>query len=774
MWDHQREAVAASTAELASAPRATAVMACGTGKTRVGAETAKAVAPTGPVLIMVPTLDLLAQTLGEWVDICGHQGLGQVIAVCGDSEVMDRDTADDLSSLQVQVTTDPAHLAELLGRGGGRSTVAITYQSQAILAVAHREYGLRPWRLAVVDEAHRTAGAKARSWSVIHDDVLIPADKRLYLTATPRLVAVRAGEVAEVFSMEDEKTYGRVAYRLGFGPARAMGLLADYRVVVCVITDDEVRQLAATGQDRPEFLDLGPRAVAAPMLAAQVAVLRAAHQYNVQRMITYHHRVKDAQWFARTLPAADALITPPTDGTPELVTGAVHGGQAASLRRAELGKLAASASRRVVISNSRVLAEGIDVPAVDGVAFIDARDSPIDTIQAIGRALRLGGRPDKVAHILVPVVLAPDQDPVAALEASAYEPVWRITQALCAHDEDFVRSLNAARASLGHSPSAAGLPRSELPQWLQFAGATPIPAGFAAAIGLHAVRTVTESWEEYFGAARAYREVHQDLLIPVVHRTESGLRLGAWLAHQRHMFNTGRLREDRRQRLDDLGAVWDRHEVKNQRRLKAAREFHATHGHLRVPTDYYTDGDDPVDLGPFLLRLRRGQYLRDELKNELDNLGFTPDAAKDDYWRRMLAAATAYRNEHGDLLVPTAHVTDTDELPLGVWLAQCRNAKKQGNLTTRRIQELDALGIAWDARAQRWNEGYKAAERYFRENGHLKVPSTFAEPGASFKLGIWIRRQRKALHNGTLTPQQIADLNTIHMVWSVMPQRKRH
>ncbi|MGW4735208.1 DEAD/DEAH box helicase family protein [Streptomyces shenzhenensis] len=306
LWEHQREALKDLKAELSSAGRVTNVMACGTGKTRVGAEVARAVSPSGPVLIVLPTLDLVAQTLVAWLEALGREALGQIIAVCGDKEVMDRDAADDLSSLQIEVTSDPGRLADLLRARHGRSTVAITYHSLPKLVAAHQISGVQPWKLVVVDEAHRSAGLKDRQWSVIHDNVLVPASKRLYMTATPRLVSVRDGD-SEVVSMDDEKVFGRIAHRLSFAKARERGLLADYRVIVTVVTDEEMHRLA-TEREASTFLQLGLSAVSAPMLARQVAVLRAAHDFKVQRMLTYHRRVTDARWFSQTLPAAHALL----------------------------------------------------------------------------------------------------------------------------------------------------------------------------------------------------------------------------------------------------------------------------------------------------------------------------------------------------------------------------------------------------------------------------------------------------------------------------------
>ncbi|MGW6745021.1 Helicase associated domain protein [Streptomyces sp. NPDC055025] len=777
MWPHQRDAVSAVLSELAEAARTTLVMACGTGKTRVGSETADAVTPDGPVLIVLPTLDLTAQTLRSWLRTSGRDAVGTVIAVCSDDEIMDREAADDLGSLQAQVTTDPGRLATLLrGRGDSRCTVAVTYQSLPLIAAAHRDHAVAPWKLLVIDEAHRSAGARSRDWSIVHDDALIPAARRLYMTATPRLVVPRGSHGGdEVFSMDDEKTYGRIAYRLSFARGRELELLADYRLVVAVITDEEMRQLATAGEETQQFLSVGPAAMAAPMLARQIAVLRAAREFEIDRILTYHRLVRDAQWFSKTLPAADALLQGTDGAGPDLVTGCVYGEQPRAERWEVLSRLRDKTAGRVIISNSRVLSEGVDIPELNGVAFIDSRDSPVDTVQAIGRALRLGGQPDKTAYIIVPVILKPGQDAVSALEDSTYAPVWKVAQALRAQDETFAAALDTARASIGQTGTKSAR-LSGVPGWLHVSGIS-VPPAFVSAITVHAVTVLTETWEEYYGAAHAYRKEHGDLLIPVSHVTSSGLRLGIWFAEQGRMYGKGRLRPERRQRLEAIGAVFDRREALLQRHLSAARAYHREHGNLRVPSNYVTDGEDPVKLGSFLLRVRRlGQKLTADQKAELDQLGIVWETVPQAHWNTMFAAATAYHRRHGDLLAPASYVTDDDPpLRLGAWLSNCRTWKKQGlsTLTPQRIRDLDGLGMVWEARAYKWRRGFQFAEAYFDRYGDLRVPSTFVTDGAeAFKLGDWIHKQRNHYKAGKLTISQVDDLAQIGMIWAVHPRRK--
>ncbi|MCX4681528.1 Helicase associated domain protein [Streptomyces sp. NBC_01433] len=759
LWEHQREALRDLKAELSSAGRATNVMACGTGKTRVGAEVAGLVSPSGPVLIVVPTLDLVAQTLTGWLEALGREALGHIIAVCGDREVMDRDAAEDLTALHIEVTSDSDRLAELLRTRRGRSTVAITYQSLPKLVAAHRIRGVQPWKLVIVDEAHRSAGLKDRQWSVIHDDVLVPASKRLYMTATPRLVSVREGDLSEVVSMDDEKVFGRVAHRLSFAKARERKLLADYRVIVSVVTDEEMHRLA-TERDSSTFLQLGPSAVSAPMLARQVAVLRAAREFKVQRMLTYHRRVTDARWFSQTLPGADALL-----GLADtLTTGFVHGSQRRVQRRKELAKLSDDRLGRVVISNARVLSEGYDAPAVDGVAFIDARKSTIDTVQAVGRALRLGGQKDKTAYILVPVLMEPGQDPVSALQGSAYAPVWQVVSALAAHDEALGADLEARRRALGRSYLPSGETLTELPEWLQING-VPVPHRFAEAITVQAVRSTTASWEEHLGAAASYADEHGDLLVRTDFVTDSGLALGQWIRWARQLHNDGNLSPARHAQLEEIGMVWDVLDENFARRLEIAAKYRAEQGNLRVPRSYVTAGPDPFRLGAWINGLRsRREQLSSRQREALDELGMVWAVFAED-WKQGIDAARAYRQQHGHLRVPRDHVeesTDGSEgFTLGLWLAGKREQRKK--MTPERIAELDALGIAWRPYEDTWRRNFEAAQAYHARHGNLDMPARYIEqlPEGEVDLGAWLYRQHAEIEAGTLSAERSAALESL-------------
>jgi predicted helicase len=238
---HQVAAIEATITGLTKNDRGQLVMACGTGKTITAIKLAEASAAER-VLVLVPSLSLLAQTYQEWLQ---HSAIPfRTVAVCSDDSV----TASDTAALVAipPVTTHPEVLAAALAaRTLGRTIVFATYQSARVVAAA-QTMGAPAFDLVLADEAHRTAGDAAdTSFGLVLESAALRASKRVFMTATPRFCTDGGA------SMDDEKTYGPVFFRFGFDEAIAAGLLCGYQVVVVGITDESVRGSLEKGRAPP-------------------------------------------------------------------------------------------------------------------------------------------------------------------------------------------------------------------------------------------------------------------------------------------------------------------------------------------------------------------------------------------------------------------------------------------------------------------------------------------------------------------------------------------
>lgn len=775
LWPHQQEAVDALAAAFNTAERATAVMACGTGKTRTAAASVRALGERSNVtrvLIVVPFLELITQTLREWREVLGDTGMGQVVAVCSDKDVL-RDHQPLLHAQRAVVTTNAAELARLTA-GPGQITVAATYASLPVIAAAHDEFRLPMWDLIIPDEAHRSAGRADKASAIIHSNAFIPATRRQYMTATPKIFT---GSGDDTISMDDEKIFGEVAYRLGFSRAISLDLLARYRIVVPVVTDEQVRAAASSAEG--DYYQSGGTAVSPAVLATQIAILRAAHEYGLRRLLTFHNRVVAAQWFANTLPHAVAHLEPQARPA-DISVGHVHGGQSLAERQQTLARLRSEDDSLVVITNAKVLGEGIDVPAVDSIAFIDNRGSAIDCIQAVGRALRRGKRPGpKTATVIVPVLLKPGEDPEAALSGSSFAPVWQVVRALSAHDDGLSQRLSQMRQDLGVRQKGLGQGKVDnstdngqagdrdllaLPNWLRITG-VPVPPGFASAITVQTVRASTNSWEEYYGAARAYRQVHDTATIPQDWITAEGLRLGSWWNKQRVAYHSDDLSTERQTLLEKLGIIWDPLSESWTATYHEVKQLAEEQGHFVFDESVLTSQGVVVLNWCTSQRTRRRAGKVPEQRIDLLNaIGFPWDGAQDRWMRRYRDLKTIYDRRKSLLRLSAT-------TPEAKWLEGQRAAHRKGRLASWQIKLMKKVGIDFaDRRDAAWRTTYETLAAFHTENGHWAAPADLVTVDG-VKVHSWTTTQRRSKKNGTLPAEHEALLNRINFPWDPAQER---
>ncbi|MGW2818896.1 Helicase associated domain protein [Streptomyces sp. NPDC001415] len=737
---HQKEAVGAAVRTLTQHARASVIAACGTGKTLIAARATARIAPRGRVLLLLPTLDLLSQTIRSW-RLAGRKGTA--IAVCSRRQALDHEPF----GADVPLTTDPAELAALVGQSGsGPVTVYATYASLPAIIAAHRDHHLPPWDLAVVDEAHRTAGRLGKAWAAIHHDDQVPAARRLYLTATPRIWdpddAPDGDGTETVASMDDEALFGPVAYHLNLSDAIDLGLLADYQILVPVVTDTDLRDWLATGA--------GAGVDGLHLAGRQVAALRAIHDHKLRRILTFHHRVADARAFATTLTETAAALPAPL--RPQgLWADWVSGSHTPQIRRRLLLEFTSHTSpdTPAVLSNARVLGEGIDVPDIDAVVFVDPKNSPVDTVQAVGRALRQHPGAGKKATLVVPVYLTPDEDPDDLLGADAYTPLWRTIQALRAHDDRLDARLSDPRTN---RPT---MPPEDPEAWLRFDRPTQADE-IALALSLRVLAPKSAEWRRGLAAARRYGHTHHHLDVPQTYEDPTGYPLGRWLTWQRHLHTKGTLDAVRVQALERLGIIWDPRQQAFDRALAHAAAYAARHQHLAAPVDEIHDG---FPLGRWLATQRtRAETLTAQRAAALTAL---------DRWWNPPWPITWQRSYHAARQSLAANDTASQAQ---AWLEAQRarfdrlQPEQRGLLKELGLLELPdapaepATENHLPARERTFQRGLAAARAFREREGHLDVPQRHIEEveGQQVRLGQWLSNLRR--RRSSRTPQRQAAL----------------
>ncbi|MDR1265747.1 MAG: DEAD/DEAH box helicase family protein [Propionibacteriaceae bacterium] len=480
---HQDKALAAVRGGFDDHDRGKLIMACGTGKTLTSLRIAEdLVGAGGSVLFLVPSIALLSQSLRQW-SIEATVPL-RAFAVCSDAKV-GKDQGgegEDISvvDLEIPATTEPARLiAQVTGRAGageGRMTVVFsTYQSIDVIHQAQQQ-GLGRFDLIVCDEAHRTtgatlAGADESAFVRVHDNGYIGAAKRLYMTATPRIYddasKAKAGEAdALIASMDDETLYGPQFHRLDFGQAVGLGLLSDYRVLILTVPENAVSRVMQSAFAVNSELNLPD---AAKIIGCWNGLGKRGRPDQdfptdpapMRRAVAFCHNIKTSKVFEREFADVaghyaglieEAVSTVAADGSLQtedldLLETEVHhvdGTMNILQRNAALDWLRSEppAGRCRILTNARCLAEGVDVPALDAVIFLNPRKSEVDVVQAVGRVMRQApGK--KYGYIILPIGVPAGESPDIALRNNErYSVIWKVLQALRAHDSRFNAMIN--------------------------------------------------------------------------------------------------------------------------------------------------------------------------------------------------------------------------------------------------------------------------------------------------------------------------------------------
>ncbi|MCR8669582.1 type ISP restriction/modification enzyme [Agrococcus sp. HG114] len=462
---YQSEAIAAVRAGLTEGERGKLIMACGTGKTFTSLRAMEDVVPEGGrVLFLVPSIALLSQTLKEWT--AAAESPIRAFAVCSDVRVGKRSRDDDaadltLTDLAYPATTDATGLAAQFSKrlGAGKTTVVFsTYQSIGVIHEAQQQ-GVPDFDLIICDEAHRTTGVtladeEESHFVKVHDAEYIRGSKRLYMTATPRIYGseakkVQADGAAVLASMDDESLYGPELYRLGFGEAVAGRWLTDYKVIVLAVDERQVsrsmQRVLATSEHEIDLPD------AAKIVGCWNGLAKRSDDPEdfgrdrapMQRAVAFTRSIRDSKQFAEQFEEIAGELAS-DDRPPRCEVQHVDGGMNILERNGRLDWLreGGKPGECRILSNAKCLSEGVDVPALDAVLFLNPRNSIVDVVQSVGRVMRLSAGKE-YGYVILPVAVPTDQEPDVALnDNKRFEVVWKVLQALRAHDERLDATIN--------------------------------------------------------------------------------------------------------------------------------------------------------------------------------------------------------------------------------------------------------------------------------------------------------------------------------------------
>ena len=461
--DYQQEAYDDVIEGFSDADRGKLIMACGTGKTFTALRIAEEIAGIGGrVLYLVPSIGLFSQTMREWAEqkAIPHRYIG----ICSDTQAGNTDEDASMLELEIPVTTKLSNIYKALRKKKPNTMTVVfcTYHSLPLVEEV-QEMDAPAFDIVICDEAHRTTGIERQDGStshfnLVHAENRIRADKRLYMTATSRLYTEDAKAKAlhydrEVFSMDDEKTYGPEFHRLPFSKAVDRGILSDYKVVVFTISGQDAdpalqRYISTGGGEIP--IDDATKIIGC-WRALQNPESKQSDEEEIQpltRAIAFTNRIKDSKNLEYHWDniIESAIQQMPEDSHPrDFLCQVQHvDGTTNALNRKRRIEWLKGNDEGVcrILSNARCLSEGIDVPALDAVLFMDSRKSHVDIVQAVGRVMRKAEGKD-YGYIVLPIAIRKYEDPTHVLNhTDRFAVMWDVLRALRSHDDRLDAEIN--------------------------------------------------------------------------------------------------------------------------------------------------------------------------------------------------------------------------------------------------------------------------------------------------------------------------------------------
>jgi superfamily II DNA or RNA helicase len=773
----QQEAIEAAVSYYENNKRGQLILPCGAGKTLASIWISEKLDGKN-ILIMLPSLSLLSQTLKEWA--INSSLPFRYLCICSDTTV---DLGNDapiekISDMDVPVTTEAKEIQKFLNDTSSKTSIIFsTYQSSKVLSEAVRKSGTT-FDIGIFDEAHRTAGTKIGAWGIALDDENIPINKRIFMTATPKIYAPHITKKAKeedvlICSMDDADLYGHPFYEIGFAEAVSRGHITDYKVIVICVTDSEVKALIEKGG---KVITDQDREWDAKALAKRIALVKGIRAYGLRKAFTFHGRVDSAKAFTDTnkpygIDKIFKLIEP--EMQMQKTVGFFHvNGTMSSGTRSNILKEFESVDIGI-ISNARCLVEGVNIPAVDTVAFIDPKRSLIDIVQATGRAMRKADW-KKNGYIFIPVILEEDSDPEQIIKNSDFSTVWEVLQAMLDQDQRMEGIVSRMRILQGKGEEGTQAWKDAMNEYAEKIEFYDLPIKidkirFIERLNTRIVEIIGRSWDFYYGLTLKYKDEFDNPNVQQGYKTVEGYQLGSWQSDQRKLYKKGILSSVRIERLEDIGFTWDLFDEKFEKGFQETLLYKERTGNPNAPGGYKTA--EGFTLGTWQQRhrynYRQGTMSPERIK-QLEEIGFTWEILEEQF-EKGFQETLLYKERAGHPDAPTTYKT-AEGYELGHWQTAQRSNYKKKKLSPERINRLEDIGFTWELLDKKFEKGFQETLIYKNKNGSSNVSLGY-KTAEGFRLYGWQSHQRQYYKIGIISANIIKRLEEIGFKWAILKKK---
>jgi superfamily II DNA or RNA helicase len=534
--EYQKIAINKVEKEFKKNNRATIIMACGTGKTEVGLWIYEKRKPK-IALVLVPSIALVKQIRASWLSQIDYKIATYQLCSSRDVTKQEDHIQVKKNDLNMEFYTDVRGLRKWIKRNRNIPKIIFsTYQSSKLLGGIFKKKN--PIDFAVFDEAHRTAilNSKIDSYfSYALHDKNIPIKKRLFMTATRRVSSQskvnNTGDGVLNVSMDNPKMYGEVCYNLSFyKAAKKYNAIAKPRIIISEVYSNEVdaekRKFSST--------HIKGLKLKSDYLALIIAIKKAIKKYKIRKVFSFHRTVNDAKIFCDPN-KPESINNHLKDFFTNYVSGAMN-----MRKRDEIMDEFVSSSKGIV-SNARCLVEGVNVPAVDMISFTHQKESEVDIVQAIGRALRNRNQNKKFGYVLVPIFVEKKKNESfeQALDRTNFKKVIILLKALREHDTEIAQIIDEILINEGRGKGFSLRNRKKISDLIETVNPEIKKKILIKSIQSKIIDNLRLKWDMMIGKLLDYKKKYNHL--NVGYHDKEFLELRHWVTIVRKSFRDNRL-----------------------------------------------------------------------------------------------------------------------------------------------------------------------------------------------------------------------------------------
>ncbi|WP_303923600.1 DEAD/DEAH box helicase [Draconibacterium sediminis] len=734
---HQEKAITDCVEFFEIESRGQLILPCGAGKT-LTALWIKERLECANSLVLVPSLALLRQIKNEWAK--QRKNSYKYICVCSENDI-DKDNVDTVVThtyeVDVHVTTDSNQIKSFLNKDYPEKVIFSTYHS--LHAITEAIYNTDfEFDYIFCDEAHKTAGIGQKKFSLVHDNKKIPSKRRLYATATPRIVKESlkkklGDDLKYAYDMNDPDTFGYEFHRMTFKDAIEQNILVDYKIVAIGVNNEELKEYI----EKRHFVD---SKVSIDEVANNYALEHVMNKYNANHALSFHSRVKLANEFSTR---HHTLFN-------DVKTYAVNGDQPTSQRNIILDDF--KHAEKAIVSNARCLTEGVDVPTIDLVYFCDPKNSKVDIVQAVGRALRKKDGKER-GYVVIPIYHKKHDDVETSISESSFKNLLQVIRSLCDQDERLQDEINSLAFGKGKRKSLRiDITSTNFTEEQDILLLEGFEEKLKKSLFDQIIEKTSNNWDLWFLDLKEWLKTKNEY--PDKYENKG---LYQWIALQRNRKSNGSLKNEEIRKLNSINFAWNIVEWKWNNMFESFKEYASMNV---FPPCKDIDDDEIVKWYKYQQScIKDNKIISKEQKKKFQNVDkkFLGPASRKK-WIPIFEQLVRFRDDNPDRWPQyDRENSHSEENKLSIFCQTIRKRFRENDLGDYWFEKMVSLNFNFEGKNDAWTENFEKIKSILEGRKTISID----------EIGLneynWIYRHKRDFEEGKLTDYQSKKVKELNL-----------